>query len=264
MATNFRRSKKVGPFRITASQNGLGVSAGAGPVRVSRSPKGRVTRTVRAPGAGIYKTKVVNSGGGGGGRGGRIPGEVGPGNGPGPGGASRAGGGGARSGGPGKNDARNGCIGLIVIALLILWAVGSCVGGDGGSSPSKTMPAPLVSEASSNPATSAEESTPEEASSAASGSASEMSTDETTPMESSAASEYTSDTPTPEPSSTEAAPAPLMSTPAAAPSCYPKTNAGNCYHIHEFCRKRDIGSSGVDINGTPMTCVADSKRGRWS
>lgn len=263
MATNFRRSKKVGPFRVTASKSGLGVSAGAGPVRVSRSPKGRVTRTVRAPGTGIYNTKVVKSGGGGS-RGGRIPGEVGPGNGPGPGGASRAGGGGAQSGGPGKNDARNGCIGLVIIALLILWGIGSCVGGDGGSSPSSTMPAPLVSEASSSPVTSAEESTSEEIPSSTSDPVPETSTDETTPMESTPAGEYTSDTPTPEPSSSEAAPAPLMSTPAAAPACYPKTNAGNCYHIHEFCRKRDIGSSGVDINGTPMSCVADGKRGRWS
>ncbi|WP_375545894.1 DUF4236 domain-containing protein, partial [Dietzia cinnamea] len=59
---SFRRSKKVGPFRITASKSGLGISAGAGPVRVSRSPKGRYSRTLRVPGTGIYDTRRIGSG----------------------------------------------------------------------------------------------------------------------------------------------------------------------------------------------------------
>lgn len=58
---NFRRSKKFGPFRLTASKSGLGISAGAGPLRVSRSPKGRYSRTVRVPGTGIYDTRSVSS-----------------------------------------------------------------------------------------------------------------------------------------------------------------------------------------------------------
>lgn len=61
---NFRRSKKIGPFRITASKSGLGVSAGAGPFRVSRSAKGRYSRTMRIPGTGIYDTKSIESGAG--------------------------------------------------------------------------------------------------------------------------------------------------------------------------------------------------------
>lgn len=58
----FRRSKKVGPFRLTVSKRGMGVSAGAGPVRISRSATGRVSRTYRVPGTGIYDTKTIGKG----------------------------------------------------------------------------------------------------------------------------------------------------------------------------------------------------------
>jgi len=58
----FRRSKKVGPFRLTVSKRGVGVSAGAGPVRISRSATGRVSRTYRVPGTGIYDTKTIGKG----------------------------------------------------------------------------------------------------------------------------------------------------------------------------------------------------------
>ena len=58
----FRKSKKVGPFRNTASKKGLGVSAGVGPVRISRSADGKVRRTITAPGTGIYDTKVIGGG----------------------------------------------------------------------------------------------------------------------------------------------------------------------------------------------------------
>jgi hypothetical protein len=55
----YRKSKKVGPFRLTVSQRGISTSVGAGPVRISRGADGRVRRTVRIPGTGIYDTKVV-------------------------------------------------------------------------------------------------------------------------------------------------------------------------------------------------------------
>ncbi|MFI8664208.1 DUF4236 domain-containing protein [Rhodococcus qingshengii] len=55
----FRKSKTFGGVRITASKKGIGVSAGAGPLRVSRGADGKVRRTVRAPGTGIYDTKVI-------------------------------------------------------------------------------------------------------------------------------------------------------------------------------------------------------------
>ena len=48
MSLIFRRSKSFGPFRFTLSEpRGLGVSAGAGPVRVGRGATGRNDLTVR-------------------------------------------------------------------------------------------------------------------------------------------------------------------------------------------------------------------------
>lgn len=46
MSLIFRRSKCFGPFRFTLSKRGLGVSAGAGPVRVGRGATGRTSLTV--------------------------------------------------------------------------------------------------------------------------------------------------------------------------------------------------------------------------
>jgi hypothetical protein len=43
----FRRSKSFGPFRFTLSKRGLGVSAGAGPLRIGRGATGRTSLTVR-------------------------------------------------------------------------------------------------------------------------------------------------------------------------------------------------------------------------
>jgi uncharacterized protein DUF4236 len=43
----FRRSRSFGPFRLTLSKRGLGVSAGAGPVRVGSSATGRRTTSFR-------------------------------------------------------------------------------------------------------------------------------------------------------------------------------------------------------------------------
>lgn len=61
----FRKSKKFGPLRFTASKRGLSASAGAGPLRVTRRADGRYQRTVRIPGTGIYDTKIVGTGPGG-------------------------------------------------------------------------------------------------------------------------------------------------------------------------------------------------------
>jgi hypothetical protein len=41
MGFGFRRSKKIGPFRIGVSKSGLSASAGTKRVRVSRSTTGR-------------------------------------------------------------------------------------------------------------------------------------------------------------------------------------------------------------------------------
>ena len=47
MSLIFRRSKNFGPFRFTFSKRGLGVSAGAGPIRIGRGATGRTSLTVR-------------------------------------------------------------------------------------------------------------------------------------------------------------------------------------------------------------------------
>lgn len=60
MAWRFRRSTKIGPFRITATKNGLSASAGVPGARVSVNSKGQVRRTVGIPGSGLYDTELVN------------------------------------------------------------------------------------------------------------------------------------------------------------------------------------------------------------
>lgn len=55
----FRKSKKIGPVRVTVSKKGISGSVGAGPVRVSKGADGKVRRTLRIPGTGVYDTKVV-------------------------------------------------------------------------------------------------------------------------------------------------------------------------------------------------------------
>jgi hypothetical protein len=55
----FRKSKKVGPFRFTLSNRGVSTSVGGGPLRISRAADGKLRRTVRVPGLGLYDTKVI-------------------------------------------------------------------------------------------------------------------------------------------------------------------------------------------------------------
>ena len=58
----FRKSKKLfGIFRVTASTNGLSVSAGVPGARVSLNSKGDVRRTVSVPGSGWYDTKKIGN-----------------------------------------------------------------------------------------------------------------------------------------------------------------------------------------------------------
>ena len=55
----FRKSKKVGPFRFTLTNRGVSSSVGAGPFRLSKGADGKLRRTIRVPGAGLYNTKVI-------------------------------------------------------------------------------------------------------------------------------------------------------------------------------------------------------------
>lgn len=60
------------------------------------------------------------------------------------------------------------------------------------------------------------------------------------------------------------APAPEPTKAQENASCYPLSNAGNCYKAGQICRKADIGSSGRDANGRAIHCRKDSSVGqRW-
>jgi hypothetical protein len=45
-------------------------------------------------------------------------------------------------------------------------------------------------------------------------------------------------------------------------SCYPLSNAGNCYNAGQFCRDADHGRSGIAGNGDAITCQ-DKNGWRW-
>lgn len=57
MGFTWRRSKKIGPFRVNASKRGIGSSVGIGPVRRSRSATGRRTFSIRLPFGFRYRGK---------------------------------------------------------------------------------------------------------------------------------------------------------------------------------------------------------------
>jgi membrane protein implicated in regulation of membrane protease activity len=61
MSWQYRKSKKVGPFRFTASKRGISSSVGFGGYRVTRRADGSYQRTVRTPGTGIYNTSRIGS-----------------------------------------------------------------------------------------------------------------------------------------------------------------------------------------------------------
>ncbi len=61
MSWQYRKSKKVGPFRFTASKRGVSSSVGFGGYRMTRRADGSYQRTVRIPGTGIYNTTRIGS-----------------------------------------------------------------------------------------------------------------------------------------------------------------------------------------------------------
>jgi hypothetical protein len=58
---SFRRSKKVGPFRITVGKTGVGVSVGAGGARVGIGADGRKRASVSIPGTGVAYRATVST-----------------------------------------------------------------------------------------------------------------------------------------------------------------------------------------------------------
>jgi len=56
-----RRSKTFGPVRVTVSKRGVSTSIGKGPVRITKRSDGKVSSTVRIPGAGISYVSTSGS-----------------------------------------------------------------------------------------------------------------------------------------------------------------------------------------------------------
>lgn len=64
MGFQYRKSIKIMPgVRMNFSRSGIGYSAGVRGARISRSPSGRVTRTLSLPGTGISHRQTLSSGG---------------------------------------------------------------------------------------------------------------------------------------------------------------------------------------------------------
>ena len=59
MGFRFRKSVKLGPFRLTASKSGLSWSVGTKATRLTKTSKGKTRATFSIPGTGIsYVTKT--------------------------------------------------------------------------------------------------------------------------------------------------------------------------------------------------------------
>jgi Protein of unknown function (DUF4236) len=61
MAILFRKSKKLGGARLTASKSGIGVSVGAAGLRAGAHTSGRRTVTAGVPGSGVRSQKSWGS-----------------------------------------------------------------------------------------------------------------------------------------------------------------------------------------------------------
>ena len=59
---------------------------------------------------------------------------------------------------------------------------------------------------------------------------------------------------------------PMAKSPMATPttSCHPTTAKGHCYEPGEYCRKSDLGKSGVAGDGAKITCKYTDGRYRWA
>jgi len=56
LMAGFRKSKKVGPIRVTASKRGISTSVGGKAFRVTKGADGRIRTTIRIPKTGISRT----------------------------------------------------------------------------------------------------------------------------------------------------------------------------------------------------------------
>ena len=58
MGFSYRKSVKIGPFRVTASKSGISYSAGVKGARVTKRANGKVQTTLSAPGTGLRYTST--------------------------------------------------------------------------------------------------------------------------------------------------------------------------------------------------------------
>ncbi|AUN23736.1 hypothetical protein RSJ21_00075 (plasmid) [Clostridium botulinum] len=58
MGFRFRKSVKIGPFRINFSKSGVGYSVGSKGYRVTKRADGRIQETYSVPGSGISYVKT--------------------------------------------------------------------------------------------------------------------------------------------------------------------------------------------------------------
>ena len=61
MGLRFRKSKKIGPFRVTLSKSGISTSVGVKGFRVTKTASGRVRTTATLPGTGISYVKETGT-----------------------------------------------------------------------------------------------------------------------------------------------------------------------------------------------------------
>ncbi len=59
MGIRFRRSKNLGPFRVTLGLQGISFSAGIKGLRVTRRADGKTQVSAGIPGSGLYYTEVL-------------------------------------------------------------------------------------------------------------------------------------------------------------------------------------------------------------
>ncbi|NFJ84005.1 DUF4236 domain-containing protein [Clostridium botulinum] len=58
MGFRFRKSVKIGPFRINLSKTGIGYSVGCKGYRVTKRADGRIQETYSVPGTGVSYVKT--------------------------------------------------------------------------------------------------------------------------------------------------------------------------------------------------------------
>ena len=60
MGFRFRKSKKIGPVRVTVSKSGVSTSIGGKGARITKRADGKIQTTTSIPGTGISHTTVHN------------------------------------------------------------------------------------------------------------------------------------------------------------------------------------------------------------